>query len=108
MKASRELARRKAVSDKAVNKETVFQALDEYCQLDKISTEDLQFCYNIHTIKGELRRLILLGADDRRVCHKVQRINSDFCKAVSESSNMGGKKSEETKFFKARRGVIYM
>eukprot|EP01031_Cornospumella_fuschlensis_P043040 gene43040-52599_t len=107
LKASSDLARRKAERDK-VSREEVFQALDDYCQLGKISTEDLQFCYNIQTIKGELRRLILLGADDKRVCQKVQTINPDFCKAVSESSNIGGKKSEETRFFKQKMGVIYI
>eukprot|EP01039_Chlorochromonas_danica_P005699 gene5699-6283_t len=63
-------------------KEDLFAALMRYCALQSISSEAQQFCYNIASAKGEIERLMRLGAEDKRICHKVHSINSDFCKEV--------------------------
>lgn len=87
-------------------KEGVFESLVAYCALPGLQTEDQQFCYNIDSFKGELKRLVLLGADDRRVCNKVRAINSHFCGVVDEG--LIADRVDTKKFSQSKRGIIYI
>lgn len=76
----------------------VIDSLNSYCQLQTISVEDQKFCYNIDTIKGDLQRLLSLGANDDRICKKVKSVNPDFCvtKAIGDKS------------YSRKKGIIYI
>lgn len=75
----------------------LFSALMRYCALQTISSEAQQFCYNIASAKGDIERLMRLGAEDKRICHKVYSINSDFCKETRRPATSNPK-----------RGLIYI
>lgn len=85
---------------------TVSEALEGYCKLEHISIEDQKFCYDIDSIKSEIKRLLTLGADDDRICKKVQSINPHFCtkKTTKKSDdNLAAYVPARTK-----RGIIYI
>ena len=78
-------------------------ALDSYCEIQSLDTDDSKFCYNTANIRKELFRLIELGADEYRICQKVKSINSDFCKIKSQKlTNTGIHLNERLK-----KGIIY-
>ena len=76
---------------------SVSDVLSRYCSLQTISVEDQKFCYDIENIKGEINRLLTLGASDERICRKVKAINPDFCRS----------KKIKDKSFSRKRGIIY-
>lgn len=62
------------------------EALNKYCMVQGLSTEDQQFCYNIDSMKADIVRLLDLQADDKRICAKVYRVNPHFCTVTSNQS----------------------
>jgi hypothetical protein len=68
-------------------KSTSFDALYRYCSLQNLAIEDAKFCYNIDTIKGEINRMMTLGANDERICKKIKSVNPDFCLSKISSSS---------------------
>jgi hypothetical protein len=96
LKAARDITTRE--NDNLVNAEnqkktqkkektTSFEALYRYCSLQNLAIEDAKFCYNIDTIKGEINRMMTLGANDERICKKIKSINPDFCLSKISSSS---------------------
>lgn len=61
-------------------------ALDKYCALSALDVDDQQFCYNIETMRGDINRLLDMGADETRVCKKVRSINPHFCSGEKKQS----------------------
>ena len=52
------------------------KALEKYCSLGTtLSVEEQQFCYNIDNVRGEINRMLDMGADEIRVCKKVRSMN---------------------------------
>jgi hypothetical protein len=97
------------------------KALEKYCSLGaSLSTEEQQFCYNTENVRGDLNRLLDMGADESRVCKKVRAMNPDFCvskssrrattdgnaakdaKSPSSSTASGGDRT------RSKRGIIYI
>ena len=78
------------------------KSLDRYCNLESISVEEQQFCYNTQGFRSDILRMLDLGADENRICKKVHSINPDFCKAVVRKKENPG-----TRDHKRQRGVIY-
>jgi hypothetical protein len=91
LRASRDMA----VKD---GKGSVMDSFVRYCQLQSISVEDQKFCYDSDTIKGDIQRLLSLGANDDRICKKIKSINPDFCmtKAIGDKS------------YARKKGIIYI
>ncbi len=85
----------------------VSEALEGYCKLENISIEDEKFCYDIDSIKADIKRLLTLGADDDRICKKVKSINPDFC-----MNKIIKKKSDDSSAAyvpsRTKRGIIYI
>ncbi len=76
----------------------VSETLSRYCLLQTISVEDQKFCYDIDNIKGEVSRLLKLGASDERICRKIKSINPNFC----------AKKTVKDQSFSRKKGIIYI
>jgi hypothetical protein len=68
IKASRELS-----TDKPS------KLFEKYCSLSILSNEEQQFCYNSQGFQSEISRLLDLGADEKRICKRIYKINPDFC-----------------------------
>ena len=52
------------------------KSLEKYCSLGTtLSVEEQQFCYNIDNVRGEINRMLDMGADEIRVCKKVRSMN---------------------------------
>jgi hypothetical protein len=86
------------------NKVSMSTALDKYCALKVLDVEDQQFCYNIDTMRGDINRLLDMGADETRVCKKVRSINPDFC---SNEKKDRKKKTAVHINQSQRRGIIF-
>ena len=78
------------------------KSLNRYCNLETISVEEQQFCYNTQGFRSDMLRMLELGADENRICKKVNNINPDFCKAVVKKKDNPG-----TRDHKRLKGVIY-
>jgi hypothetical protein len=108
MRAVRNLSEHNAfTTSQQPQNEAIYESLISYCELENIATEEQQLCYNISTFYNELKRLLMLGVDDQRLCKKVHSMNPDFCKVISEG-NMGNDRVDSKKFSQSRRGVIYI
>ena len=80
------------------------KAFDNYCSLSKLEIEDLKFCYNTESIRNSLFRLFDFGADEFRICKRVKKENSDFCKVkIPKNSDQGVHFNNRLK-----RGIIYI
>lgn len=78
--------------------------LSSYCQLSQqLEVEDAKFCYNIENVRGELNRMLNLGADEYRICKRVKAMNSDFCKVMGKKVNKEGIHKND----RLVRGVYY-
>lgn len=86
-----------------LREQDVTSALNSYCLLSNIDVSDQKFCYNTENVRGELSRMLNLGADEYRVCKKVKSMNPDFCKVMSKKVNKDGVHKNE----RLIRGVIY-
>ena len=62
-------------------------ALTKYCKVEQLENDERKFCYNIENVMGTLGKALDIGADEYRFCHKVMKINPDFCAKKSSSSN---------------------
>ncbi len=80
-------------------------ALDKYCKLTSLEVDEQRFCYNIETIKSDINRMLLMQADENRVCKKVNSINPDWC-TVKQVKGESDDKNKNTLPSKTR-GVIY-
>ena len=76
-----------------------------YCRLSKLPVEERKFCYDTETSRKEIFRLLDLGADDKRICRKVKKINPDFCNSSQGQSDDRGKGSMKKQ--NTDRGIIY-
>ncbi len=86
----------------------VQDALTKYCQLQSISVEDQQFCYNIDTMMKELSRLIVLGATDERICKRVKATNPHFCSAKVSYATQESTVKIHSETGSVKKGVIFM
>ena len=84
-----------------------------YCKLSKLPVEEKKFCYDTETSRKEIFRLLDLGADDKRICRKIKKINPDFCNSSQGQVNVDNSgaadrapSTQQTKNF--TRGVIYI
>jgi len=82
----------------------VSEALNLYCTLKELEVEDQKFCYNTENVRTNLNKLLDLGADEARVCKKVQAINPDFCKVMAKKVSPDGVRLND----RLIRGVIYI
>lgn len=84
--------------------EDAARMLTSYCQLtEQLQVEDQKFCYNIDNVRGELSRMLNLGADEFRVCRRVKAMNPDFCRVMAKKTNKEGIHKND----RLIRGVIY-
>ncbi len=85
------------------------RAFEVYCSLQSLDLDDQKFCYNTDTARGDIFRLLDMGADEYRVCKKVKAINPDFCtvKSAINPPKPQDKHGVNT-FTSAKRGIIYM
>lgn len=92
---------------------SVSKALEKYCTLGTaLSVEEQQFCYNIDNVRGEINRMLDLGADELRVCKKVKSMNPHFCVSKSSkkvsSTKETSKSNSEHRTSRNKRGIIYI
>ena len=80
-------------------------ALEKYCAVTNIEVEEQKFCYNIDNMKRDINKLLEYGADESRICKKINSINPDFCviKQTKPSVPAGIHINERYK-----RGIIYI
>ena len=83
-------------------------AFERYCGLDTLSTQDEQFCYNTDSLRKDIFRLLNLGADEYRICKKVNSINPDFCSANKQKASHQPDKNAIYLNERRKIGVIYM
>ena len=95
VRAARELGK--------ARQEDAMTVLGSYCSLTTIDVSDQKFCYNTENVRGEISRLLKLGADEYRVCKKVRAMNPDFCKVMSQKTKKEGAHQND----RLVRGVIY-
>ena len=93
------------------------KALEKYCTLgSSLSTEEQQFCYNTENVRGDLNRMLDMGADETRVCKKVRSMNPDFCVSKSSRRTDGAKEGHKATSStgsggdrsRSKRGIIYI
>jgi hypothetical protein len=94
VRAARELGR--------VQQKDVSSVLSSYCSLSNIEVAEQKFCYNTENVRGQITRLINLGADESRICKKVKAMNPDFCKVMSTKKVEGVHHND-----RLIKGVIY-
>jgi len=94
VRAARELGR--------VQQRDVSSVLSSYCSLSNIEVAEQKFCYNTENVRGQITRLINLGADESRICKKVKAMNPDFCKVMSTKKVEGVHHND-----RLIKGVIY-
>lgn len=89
------------------------EAYKKYCALKVLDTEDAQFCYNLENMGADMHRILGLTSDEKRICKKVNKMNTDFCK---QTKSKGGASVQpativevnaETGTIRRKRGVIY-
>ena len=106
LRASRDLAK-----DDSAGKLSVPDALAKYCQLQNIAVEDQQFCYNIDTMLKDISRLIVLGANDDRICKRIKSANPHFCSS-SKTTKSSTAHSDTANVIHipqgAKKGFIYI
>lgn len=85
------------------SRQDVTAALNSYCSLTTIEVAEQKFCYNTENVRGELSRMIKLGADEYRICKRVRAMNPDFCNVMSSKVNNEGLHKND----RLVRGVIY-
>ena len=85
------------------SRQDVTAALNSYCSLTNIEVAEQKFCYNTENVRGELSRMIKLGADEHRICKRVRAMNPDFCNVMSTKVNNEGLHKND----RFVRGVIY-
>lgn len=78
------------------------KAFIRYCSLKTLDTSEDKFCYDAEPNRKEISRMLDMGADAKRICKKINKINPDFCKAIKAS-----KKIERLSTAKSKRGIIY-
>lgn len=66
-------------------------ALRKYCGIEELEVSVVQFCYNIGTVMQDLGRVLDLGADEVRICKKVENINPHFCTSTKQKDGGVGK-----------------
>ena len=95
----------RAIRRELKNSESSAKYLDRYCSLKQLPVDEQKFCYNTDTIRRELVRLIDMGADENRVCKKLNSINPDFCTSkLAETSSLEASKDMNKN---KKRGIIY-
>jgi len=82
---------------------TSTKALEKYCSIATLEVGDQKFCYNIDTLGKDISRLLEMGADEFRVCKKVNSINPDFCRAKIVNSTKTGVQLND----RLKKGIIY-
>ena len=95
--------------------EKASEAYDRYCSLSNIPVDETQFCYNTNGIKGEIHRMLDLGAKAERICKKVNKVNPDFCTTKESTFIVGAVENPDSEplptnnsQFKAKRGFVYI
>ena len=81
-------------------------ALDKYCALKSLDVEDEQFCYNIENMRGDINRMLDMGADEKRTCKKVKSFNPHFC--TSGENKLKQKAPVHVNDNFKQRGVIFI
>ena len=82
IRAAREMGRQR--------QEDVTTLLNSYCAVNSLEVADQKFCYNTENVRGELSRMLKLGADEYRICKKVRSMNPDFCRVMALKHNKEG------------------
>ena len=91
-------------------------SLMKYCKVEQLENDERKFCYNIENVMGTLGKALDLGADEYRFCHKVMKMNPDFCAKKSLSNdhkinsnpNTGISKDGVISNERLKRGIIYI
>ncbi len=84
-------------------------SFEKYCKISTLEVDDEKFCYNTQTMRGDIFRLMDLGADEFRICKKVKSVNPDFCQLKRVAMNKPDSLTQMDRSVsnKSKRGVIY-
>ena len=93
-------------------------SLLKYCKVEQLENDERKFCYNIENVMGTLGKVLDLGADEYRFCHKVMKMNPDFCakksslnnnyRKINSNDNTGISKDGVISNERLKRGIIYI
>ena len=76
-----------------------------------ILVDEQRFCYNIETVKLDLNRMLLMNADENRICKKVKSINPEWCTAkqavYKSTASISNKDKKDNVVSGKGRGVIF-
>lgn len=91
--------------------------MNKYCNVEQLEVDEKKFCYNVENVMGTLGRALDLGADEHRFCHKVMKMNPDFCtrktnnnkdQKIKTNANTGVSSDGVIRNERLKRGIIYI